>query len=440
MRFWVLLSISLAHVSALQAQWTLPEVVQRAGEKYAGVQVSLEQAAVAAAAVQQAHIAFLPKGDFYAQLNRATRNNVFGMLMPNSSIPPISGPVQTANAGTNVWGSATGFLVQWEPFDLGQRSARVSTADAGRVRAERAYARTRFEVEAGAADSFLTILAADETVKNAKAGVDRASSLATVAGALARAGLRPEADAARAQAELAAAEAQAIQAEQAARLARIAVAQLTGSRWEEVKPQAPFTARQPGSIPTTLDTHPALREQEAALKEAELRKHEADIAWRPRFNTQTALYARGSGDAAQIGPHFYNWGIGFSVLFPFLDLPAIRAQQQSDKHKALTESARLAKVTTDLNADLDRARAALDAAQRIARTTPVQLAAARTAHEQARARYQSGLASIVEVAEAQRLLLASEIDDSLARLNIWRAQLAVAAATGDLLPFLEHTK
>jgi hypothetical protein len=41
------------------------------------------------------------------------------------------------------------------------------------------------------------------------------------------------------------------------------------------------------------------------------------------------------------------------------------------------------------------------------------------------------------VAEAQRLLLQAEIDEALAKLNVWRMQLSVATARGDLQPFLE---
>jgi len=440
LRICVFAMVLALGVSTLRAQWSINEVVLRAGERYAGVQVSLDEAAAAAVAVQQARTAYLPRGDFYAQVNRATRNNVFGMLLPNSVIPAISGPPQTANAGTSVWGSATGLLVQWEPFDLGQRGARVAVAEATRVKATRAYARTRFEVEAAAADAYLTVLAADETVQRSQAAVDRAASLETIVAAQAKAGLRPEADSARAQAELAAAQSQLILAQQAARLARISVVQLCGGKWQEVQTRAAFLSAESKTSTAEITAHPAMREQEASIREAELRKRQADLQWRPRFQTQTALYARGSGDAAQIGPHFYNWGLGLSVLFPFLDGPQIRAQQQIEKYKSMAESQRLKKLSTDLNAQLERAQAALEASQAIARTTPVQLQAARTAHDQARARYQAGLAGITDVVEAQRLLTQSEIDDSLARLNIWRSHLALAIAVGDLLPFLESAK
>jgi outer membrane protein TolC len=78
----------------------------------------------------------------------------------------------------------------------------------------------------------------------------------------------------------------------------------------------------------------------------------------------------------------------------------------------------------------------MQGAREIARTTPVAIEAARAAVEQARARYQSGLGTALEVADAQRRLAQAEIDDSLARLNIWRARLAMSAAEGDLGPLL----
>jgi hypothetical protein len=40
------------------------------------------------------------------------------------------------------------------------------------------------------------------------------------------------------------------------------------------------------------------------------------------------------------------------------------------------------------------------------------------------------------VAEAQRLLTQAEIDEALARLGIWRGLLGVAAAGGDIRPFV----
>jgi outer membrane protein len=92
---------------------------------------------------------------------------------------------------------------------------------------------------------------------------------------------------------------------------------------------------------------------------------------------------------------------------------------------------------TELETRRNRALATVEAARQLAQLTPTQLASAKAAEAQAQARYRSGLATLVEVADTQRMLAQAEIDDGLARLNVWRALLALRSAEGDLTPFLE---
>jgi outer membrane protein TolC len=80
------------------------------------------------------------------------------------------------------------------------------------------------------------------------------------------------------------------------------------------------------------------------------------------------------------------------------------------------------------------------AAQRALNNIPIQVKAAREAKQQVLARYEAGLATIVEVADAERVLAQTEIDAGLANLNVWRAILYEAAAVGDLEPFLKLTR
>jgi hypothetical protein len=49
------------------------------------------------------------------------------------------------------------------------------------------------------------------------------------------------------------------------------------------------------------------------------------------------------------------------------------------------------------------------------------------------------LATVIEVADALRLLRQAEIDDSLARLGVWRALFALSAAQGDIDDLLNQT-
>jgi len=79
----------------------------------------------------------------------------------------------------------------------------------------------------------------------------------------------------------------------------------------------------------------------------------------------------------------------------------------------------------------------VDATLAIAENTPIQLAAAQQSEAQARARYEAGLAGIIEVAEAQNLLAGAEYQDAAARIDVWRALLARAVAQGSLASFVD---
>ena len=157
---------------AQSAPLTLPQAVQLSLEKYPAVRAATAQAAAAAQSIDLARKVYLPRLDVLAQVNRATRNNVFGMLLPQSVIPAMSGPVLPSASADSVWGSAVGALFSWEPFDFGLRGANVAGAESAGRRAEAGVARTRLEVAAAAADAFLTLLAAQETLRAAQAAVD----------------------------------------------------------------------------------------------------------------------------------------------------------------------------------------------------------------------------------------------------------------------------
>jgi len=90
---------------------TIGQAVDSALKTYPSVFVSQELVNAAAAGIALARTAYLPRVDSLAQINRATRNNVFGLLLPQGVIPSISGPVIGSNNFGSVWGSAVGGLV-----------------------------------------------------------------------------------------------------------------------------------------------------------------------------------------------------------------------------------------------------------------------------------------------------------------------------------------
>jgi outer membrane protein TolC len=126
-----------------------------------------------------------------------------------------------------------------------------------------------------------------------------------------------------------------------------------------------------------------------------------------------------------------------TATFSLFDWASIRAQRRIEQYNEAAESARHEQVIQELTARQAKALATAESARRIAENTPVQLAAARDTEAQARARYQAGLTTVIEVAEAQRLLVQASIDDALARLGVWRSLLGLGGSRGDLGPFLD---
>jgi outer membrane protein TolC len=161
----------------------------------------------------------------------------------------------------------------------------------------------------------------------------------------------------------------------------------------------------------------------------------------PRFNIQTAYASRGTGAAPNgaplggshgLGFDTPNWAVGLTATFPLFDWFSVRERTRIEAFNERAERATYDRVLQELSAQTEQARAEMDGARRVAENTPIQLQAARVLEQQSRARYDAGLATIVEVADSQRLLLQAEVGDAVARLGVWRALLAEAAAQGDI--------
>jgi outer membrane protein TolC len=427
---------------------TLNQALQDALRNYPSIRVSQEQINAAAAGIQLARTAYLPRVEILAQANRATRNNVFGLLLPQSTSPSISGPVLgTTNLGT-AWGSTVGTLVTWEPFDFGLRQARVDAAAAARAQQEAALKRTQFDVTVATADAYLTLVAAQEMLRAAQAGVDRTEVISRTIAALVNSQLRPGADASRAEAELAAARTQVIQAQQAVEVARANLSQFLGLEPSQIAVLGAKLLQLPASQavpPLDAASNPISLEQNATVEQLKAQLRTLERSYFPRFSLQGAAYVRGTGariDGANAGglnglaPTTQNYALGLTVTFSATDLASIRAKEASQSATIRAAAARYRQIAIDLKARWNAAVATLTGARSVAANTPTQIAAARAATEQATARYQSGLGAIDQVAEAQRLLTQAEIDDALARLGVWRALLGVATAAGDLQPFI----
>jgi hypothetical protein len=59
-----------------------------------------------------------PRVDTSLQINRATRNNVAGLLLPGTTVPAICGPVSDETSWSSIWSSGAGVLRHGRPSTL----------------------------------------------------------------------------------------------------------------------------------------------------------------------------------------------------------------------------------------------------------------------------------------------------------------------------------
>jgi outer membrane protein len=436
-----------------QGKLTLAQVIDLARDNYPAIQAAQAQQRAAQGAVGVARTAYLPRADLLWQTNRATANNIYGLLLPQSVIPNISGPVIASDISRSAWSSGGGALLTWQPFDFGVRAAKVNAAQQGSEAAKQMAVLTDLEVSAGAGSAFFDLAAAHQLVVVAEANVRRIETFAKAIHVLVENTLRPGADASQADAQLALVRNQLIQAQTQEAIRRSALSKYlrtAGGRAPEID-ASQLLATLPPSDPDVVNvaSHPAVLEENALVGQQEAQERALDRGYVPVFSALGAVSGRGAGTdmsgrfpggTAGLAPDTFNWAAGIQVTFSAFDYFGLHEEKKVQQANVQAEHARYDQAIDDVSIAVEQARATLEGARRVAANTPIELTAARASEQQQQARYRSGLATVVDVSTAEGVLAQAEGDDAIARLSVWRAKLGIAAAQGDLAPFLQILK
>lgn len=326
----------------------------------------------------------------------------------------------------------------------------MGQAKSAEMKSSADVARTRLEVATAVGNIYLMAVAAELSTKAAEANLNRWQVFNQSVHTLVDNQLRPGVDASRADAQLAMAKTQMYQAQQAEQSALANLAALMGMAGTEIRldpgsfVSLPSSDALPNSAP---GENPVARQQMANVQQMQAEEKVLSKTDYPRLFLQGEGLARGSeipangsyiGNWNGLAPARGNWIAGITILFPnVFDFKGLGAQKQMAKAHENSQRALYDKTIQDLTGQAQAAMAVLKSAKLVAEQTPVELAAARQSESQSKARYEASLTTIVEVADAEGLLARAESDDAIARVNVWRSLFGVAAAQGDLQPFLD---
>ncbi|MCL4781581.1 MAG: TolC family protein [Bryobacterales bacterium] len=431
-------------------RYSLREAVEEAWRKYPSVEAANAALRQAGSQIEAARDEYLPNAGIHLQLNHATRNNVLGATLPNQTLLPVSGFAATGPSARGVFGTAAGALLTWTAYDFGTRRAKVALAEAGRDESRARLDLVRYQLADEVADAWFRASAAAWAEEAAKASVARWKTAYDSTNVLVKTGLRPGADASRLRAELIRAETDALSAEERTQLALVEVARYLTTPEKRIELDADWVRKTAAALPEDGNAipHPLL-----GLRRASIATLTADTVltqreWLPKIALFSAISGRGSGarpngefrdGAAGLYPDTGNWAVGVGLTMDLFDLKRVRARKELREHRVEEARARETETSVALRTLIERARLSLATARAIQAKMPETLSAAQELLSRSEVRYRTGLGTITELAEAQRLLEQAEVDDALAKVGVWRAAYGLAAARGDLAAFLEKT-
>lgn len=385
-----------------------------------------------------------------AQLLGGTVNNTTATTLPSAlvDLPRIGGSAIKNDVG---WAPHPSTLLavggRQLLYDAGRTSAETESLSQ-MVEVERARAdATELDVELATTSAFYAVLSSHEIVDAAEQAVARAKSRRDFVEAAVGKDLRPRVELTRADADIARFEVARIRAIGSLRIARSNLALATGASDLEI--EAISGAEGPKALPSR-PTHEdeiarSVEENDPAIRGA---RHMIDAqhavtraiearAW-PILTLTGAISGRAGGAPASNGtvpdgegwlPIVPNWSVGLVLSVPLYDatnaarIEASRARETASRMEL--EGLRVSQVGSARQAyrRVEVSSLAVDAVER-------SVVAARANYEQAEARFKAGLATTVEVSEAETFRAEAEAQLAVTRFDVLKANAALRRATG----------
>jgi len=432
---------------------TLVGAVQLAASKYP--QILKQQAELEAAkrnVTLQKVKEYTPTALLSYQQVDATHNRLTQTLFGSAVLPTTPGPgPDNVRFGADAF-SAAGFIIDWAPIDFGLHKARINYSKAEMGLASAHYDLTVLDVTVQAASTFLDALIMKEQVGVAIANVQRFADFSKVVHAQVDAGLKAGADASLADSQLANAKNDLIRARlnYELALAELAFRVGIGGNSVEINPGGISKLTEPDDpqkAAPTFTNHPLTLAKQSLVNVRMANRKILEKEYYPKFRWLGGVNLRGTtfktnrGDVEAPGisglfPTIPNWNVGLVIDFPFFDIIRIQAEKKVVDQQINSAQQSYALALQQLKAEDVQARARVKASLELAANMPIQVQAANLAAQQAQARYQAGLATVAQVAEANQILADSRVKEAVTNVGVWKALLANAAVHGNLRPFL----
>jgi outer membrane protein TolC len=394
---------------------------------------------------------WLPTIGLAAEVVGSTTNNTTATPLSTGGVldlPRIGGTKATTQDSFDLTPHASSLLgvgVAQEIFDFGRIAAQTSAADAAvdveKEHAKLAGADVTYEVQS----AFYAVQAAKAVVTAAEGAYARSLAHRDLTKAAVDSGLRPPIDLTRAEADLMRFDVGRVRARGTLTSAQTRLAAVVGvsdaalDAAGDAAAEAPPATDASAALRDAEKNDPAILESAARVKEQEARTSAIKAEMRPNLWLTSTFSGRAGGAAPSSGdvptgqgwlPVVPNWDVGLVLSWRIFDGTVV-ARAGASKAREEVRRAELSQVREQEIAGL---RSAL-VGDEVARSTLPALARARAAAEanyaQAEARFKQGLATVIELADAEALRTEAEINEAVGKLEAQRARAVIGRATGE---------
>jgi outer membrane protein len=411
---------------------------------------SAHQPAVRAAIARieaQTEQARIPGSQWYptigatAQLFVATANNTTGTYVSVGSIDiPRIGATRATDRGSLSPEPSTlvALGVRQELFDFGRIAAQTAALDAltdvERQRSRSVALDVRFNVE----EAYFAVFAAKAILRASQDAYDRSLVHRDLAKAGVNSGLRSPIELTRADADLANFDIGRIRAQGGLVAAQTVLAASVGV--SDPLLDASSAPPTPGDLPDLASAirraeanDPRLAEAMTQLRAAEQTTHAIGAELRPNLGLTGTVSGRagaaepsGSGslpDGHGLIPSVPNWDLGAVLSWPLFD-GTVSARTDAARARERVRREEIGLVREQQRAAIRGAYAAVEVARTVIPGLRRAFDAARANYDQADARFKAGLGTSVELADAEGLRAAAEIQLVLGEFALARARSA----------------
>lgn len=453
--FLSILIITRAHAQKIL---TIKEAEQTALANYGTIKAKANQLNASKAYLTETRAEQLPDVNLSAQQDYGTINGQNGPLYGYRGFSVASSGPALPNQN---WKAAFGALylanVSWDFFAFGRATEKVKVQRSAVSRDESDLVQEQFQHEIRVASTYLNLLAAQQLSRAQEDNLNRAIELQKVVAARVKNGLNAGVDSSQANAEVSNARIALTNTRQTEQEQGNLLAQYLGIPPQEFVLDSAFVTKAPANADpqsqVSNENHPLLQFYQNRIGVSDqLAKYYNTFKY-PAFSFFGTYQGRGSGFKPDIGtnpndytgsytsgvdPTRFNYLIGVGLIWNITNPFRVRYQVQSQKFTSAQYKDEYDLVSKQLTAQQALAEIRISNALKNFHEVPEEVKAATDAYHQKLTLYKNGLSNIVDFTQALYTLNRAEIDNYIAKNNVWQAVLYKAAATGDFGIFINN--